>query len=100
MPVNPELDHELLIQRLIQSVSCTACDGLYGPDDVYVLADDVDTWTLLAVCPLCGTESMVLAYLDDAHVVSEVMPPDLAEVAAWRCFLAAFDGDLRDLLRL
>lgn len=99
MATHPELDHDALIQRLIAAVQCTACDGLYAAQDVRVLDDSAaDGWELLAVCPLCGVESVILAFWADDPVLL-AWPPDLAEVAAWRKHLADFDGDLRDLMR-
>lgn len=93
-----DLDHEILIRRLIESIRCTECGSAYAARDVHVVAQDNDTWTLEAQCPVCGMESIVLAYMDDDSD-PDLAPPDSAEVAAWRRFLAHFHGDLRDLLR-
>jgi len=96
-----DLDQEELIQRLVETLPCSACGGAYGPEDVHVIEQQVDTWTLAALCPECGAESVIKAYIDivdDDPLDEELAPPDTAEVAAWRQFLADFHGDLRDLL--
>jgi len=93
-----ELDHETLIQHLIETVRCLECHSAYRAQDVYVVDQDEDSWTLVAVCAVCGADSVVTAYLDELDG-SEWPPPDPDEVAAWKRFLETFDGDLRDLLR-
>ncbi len=98
MTINSELDHDTLIQRLIETVRCMECKSAYAAQDVYVVSQDEDSWTLVAVCAVCGAESVVMAYLDELGD-SELDPPDEAEVAAWKRFLGSFNGDLRDLLR-
>ena len=97
MAADPDLDHEMLIRHLIEHVRCAECDSAYRAEDVYVIGREDDAWTLVAFCPVCGTESVVLAYLDEIDT-TDAAPPDEEEVAAWRRFLAAFDGDLHDLL--
>lgn len=107
MTYNSELDRDTLIQRLLEAVSCAECGSPYTAQDVYIVAQDGEAWAVVAFCPACGAESVILAYVDevDAQDVTVIpaetpqdRPPTLAEVAAWRRFLAAFDGDLRDLL--
>jgi NAD-dependent SIR2 family protein deacetylase len=98
MTINSELDHDTLIQRLIETVRCMECKSAYAAQDVYVVSQDEDSWTLVAVCAVCGAESVVMAYLDEPDD-DELAPPDEAELAAWKCFLGSFNGDLRDLLR-
>lgn len=97
MPPDPDLDHEILIQYLVESIRCNECGGLYSERDVHIIAQDDHAWTLLVVCSNCGADSMIMAYLDEDD--SECAPPDLAEVRAWHQFLDIFTGDLRDLLR-
>jgi hypothetical protein len=97
MPPDPDLDHKILIQYLIESIRCTECDSPYAEQDVNVVAQDDQAWTLLVICSVCGAESMIMAYLDDEG--GSKIPPDDQEVAAWGRFLEHFDGDLRDLLQ-
>lgn len=97
MNLDPDLDDEAVIQHLIESVRCSECGGAYEAEDVYILSQENDTWALVAYCPTCGLESVVMAYVD-ATYSADMDPPDEDEVAAWGRFLAAFEGDLRDLL--
>jgi hypothetical protein len=99
MTPGSERDREVLIRRLVEVVPCSECGSPYQPSDVHVVAREEAAWVVSAFCPSCGTESIILAYLDAASVADITpRPPDCAEVAAWRDFLDAFDGDLRDLL--
>lgn len=92
------LDDEVLIQRLIESVPCSECGSPYVAHDVHVVAQDETAWTLVAYCSVCGVECLVRAIVDDE--VDTIPPPDSDEVAAFGRFLAGFHGDLRALLDL
>ena len=94
----PDLDHDVVIRRLIETLPCSACGGHYGPQDVYVIEQDADAWTLVAFCPDCGAESLVKAYVADEAADPLALPPDIDEVLDWRNFLVQFQGDLRDLM--
>ncbi len=113
MPPESDLNHEILIQYLIETIRCTECDSPYDAHDVHVVAQDEHAWTLVVVCSACGAESMIMAYLEDGEssveralpdpaatdlIWPEVAPPDRSEIAAWSRFLQSFEGDLRDLL--
>lgn len=103
MASDPELDHDVLIRRLIETLPCTDCGSMYEAGGIRVIEQDSDTWTLIAFCAACGTESIVKAYVDDSDdptesYAEELEPPDMFEVEAWHDFLANFNGDLRDLL--
>lgn len=93
-----ELDHDNLIQRLVESVVCADCGASYETQDVHVIAQDEDAWTLVALCPVCGQESLVQAFMDIV-TADDTNPPDLGEVVAWRRFLTLFNGDVHDLLK-
>ncbi len=97
MATYSESDHDILIQRLVDTLPCSECGGAYEAEDIYVIEQDSDTWTLVAFCTRCGAESLVKAYMGDA-LPGYLTPPDDYEITAWREFLAQFDGDLRDLL--
>jgi hypothetical protein len=97
MATYSESDHDVLIQRLVDTLPCSECGSAYEAEDIYVIEQDLDTWTLVAFCTGCGAESLVKAYMEDA-LPGYLNPPDDYEIAAWREFLTQFDGDLRDLL--
>ncbi|MBN2469337.1 MAG: hypothetical protein JXN59_01335 [Anaerolineae bacterium] len=112
---NSELDHDVLIRRLINALPCSECGSAYRWEDVFVVEEEAHSWTLVAFCPECGMECLVKAFIEDEETalpeeatalpegVSALPadePPDMAEVAAWGDFLASFEGDLLDLLRL
>lgn len=100
MTPDPELDHDFLIQYLVESIRCNDCGALYDEQDVQIVAHDSHAWTLAVFCPVCGAESVIMAYLDEADMIDpDLAPPDDGEVRAWGRFLALFRGDLRDLLR-
>lgn len=125
MNPNSELDHDALLRRLIAAVPCSVCNSAFELQDVNVVSqEDEHEWMMVALCPNCGAESLIFLYVDvlDEHTDvswfdeapgdgAEFFPyrddaldaplPVLteAEVVEWRHFLAAFDGDLRDLLQ-
>jgi hypothetical protein len=93
-----DLDDEVLIQRLIESVPCSECGSPYTAHDVHIVAQDETAWTLVAYCSECGVECLVKAFVDDE--ADAYPPPDSDEVVAFGRFLAGFHGDLRALLEL
>jgi hypothetical protein len=96
-PADPDFDQEMLIQQLIDAVPCSQCGQSYEAHEVHVIAQDDDTWTLVAACSSCGVECLIRASMDEMNAgVQE--PPDRDEVAAWGQFLAGFEGDLRGLI--
>ncbi|GAB4568745.1 MAG: hypothetical protein Kow0077_00120 [Anaerolineae bacterium] len=97
--IDPRLDHDALIRYLIDRLPCAHCGATYRKQDVLVIEEDIENWTLAATCPDCGEETLVHAFAEFEDSLPLEAPPDLAEVAAWRHFLARFDGDLRDLMR-
>lgn len=101
MSGNSELDHDLLIRRLVNTLPCSECGSAYRSEDVFVVEEEAHSWTLVAFCPECGIECLVKAFVEvEEAVLPTDEPPDMAEVAAWGDFLASFEGDLLDLLRL
>jgi hypothetical protein len=93
-------------------MSCDVCGNTYRLEDVEIIEADGDTWAIVVLCAHCGTEGLVLAIanpLDENEVESDpffmnqwdsgLAPLTERDVAEWRSFLAAFDGDLFDLLR-
>jgi hypothetical protein len=98
--LNPDLDHNVLIQHLVNTMPCSECGCAYEAHHVHVVAEEDDGWTLVAFCAECGVECLVHAFVDelDDDADDTTAPPDVAEVAAWAHFLAEFNGDLRDLL--
>ncbi len=100
MTGNSDLDHDILIRRLINTLPCSECGSAYRWEDVFVVEEEAQSWTLVAFCPECGMECLVKAFVEEEPALLAEEPPDMAEVAAWGDFLAGFDGDLLDLLRL
>lgn len=92
-----DLDHDLLIQYLVETLPCSECGAAYHAHDVLIVEREADAWSVVVLCPECGVESMVKAYVDDS-LEGVILPPDEIELIDWRRFLARFDGDLRDLL--
>ena len=65
-----------------------------------MIEEEAHSWTLVAFCPECGVECLVKAFVEDERTLPAEQPPDAGEVEAWGSFLASFDGDLHDLLRI
>ncbi len=87
----------MLIQQLIDAVPCSQCGEAYETREVHVIAQDDDTWTLVAYCTSCGVECLIRASMDEISAGLQE-PPDRDEVADWSRYLAGFNGDLRGLL--
>ncbi|MBN1284792.1 MAG: hypothetical protein JXB47_05295 [Anaerolineae bacterium] len=109
-PGNPD-NHDLVIQYVIAYMACEVCGSEYGLEDVQIIDAGADAWAMVAHCPHCGTEGLILAIaspLDDEIVESDPFftnqwNPGLApltrhDVDEWRAFLADFHGDMHDLL--
>ncbi len=114
MPSDSDHQYTTLIRYLVDTLPCVECGGAYEAQNIMVVDEDAQSWTLIALCAHCGAESVVRAVMDDGvdepvvgaaeSIMPETdvpveLPPDLAEVVAWRRFLHDFHGDLRDLLR-
>lgn len=105
-------ENDLVIQYVVAYMTCDICGSAYGLDDVQVIDADEDAWAMVAHCPHCGTEGLILAIaspLDDTEIegdpfLTNQWDPGLApltdqDVAEWRAFLAEFRGDMHDLLK-
>ena len=91
-----------LIAFVARHMACHACGRAYAPDDVWVLRHDDFEWVLRAECPVCRQGRSVNAYERPPYEVlapaRPATPVGADEVAAWQAYLAAFDGDMNDLL--
>lgn len=106
-----EFDDDSVIQYVISYMTCGVCGGSYRLQDVEVIDEDDAMWAMVARCPLCGEEGLILAFaspLEEDNVWVDQDADDgrdagleaLSEkdVDEWRAFLDAFHGDMEDLL--
>lgn len=110
-PDSHDFDDETVIQYVISYMTCGVCGASYRLQDVEVIDGDDAMWAMVAHCPLCGEEGLILAFaspLEEEDVWLDQAPDDWWEaglepltkrdVAEWRAFLEAFHGDMEDLL--
>jgi NAD-dependent SIR2 family protein deacetylase len=109
------LDNESVIYYVISYMTCGVCESTYRLEDVQVIDADDDMWAMVAKCPKCGAEGLILAFaspLDDealfvgsdtqltARWDSGLAPLTEDDVREWREFLESFHGDMKDLLQV
>ncbi len=106
----------VVMERLAAACTCSGCGASFDPRDVHVLARHGDrSWELAAVCRRCCTLSLFRAFVchrpsryrwapsrdelgDQERQRFRAMPPvDHSDVRQATEFLAAFDGDFRQL---
>src|SRR3990172_4572490 len=92
-----------VIGYVTRYVTCEGCSGSYQAEHVRVMLHHDGQWVLFAACPACQTEQHVTAYDQPpyAHLrLPDVVPAEITRetVSGWAHFLAAFEGDVYDLL--
>lgn len=111
-----QVTSRLVVERLASARRCSGCGALYDPQDIHVLARQGQcSWELAAVCRSCCTLTLFHAFVtrrasrrswapprgeSSAHELARfwAMPPvDQTDVQRATEFLAAFDGDFRQL---
>lgn len=110
-PDSGEFSNESVILYVISYMTCGVCGGEYRLQDVDVIDEDETMWAMVARCPHCGEEGLILAFaspLDDEGLPdlhpglgrwdAGLAPLTEADVDAWRAFLDGFNGDMEDLL--
>jgi hypothetical protein len=92
-----------VIAYVTRYVTCDACGGSYEAEHVRVMLHHDGQWVLLAACPVCQSEQRVTGYDQPPYLhfrVPDVVPAEITRetVSGWAAFLAAFEGDIYDLL--
>jgi hypothetical protein len=111
MPDSSDFDNKAVIQYVISYMTCGMCGGTYRLQDVQVIDEGDAMWAMVARCPHCGAEGLILAFVspldeeapDGPFTTSrwddEPAPLTERDVEEWRSFLQGFHGDMDDLLR-
>lgn len=88
-----------ILRQVLSSISCSACGARYSDDDVTVIESDEGVWMLMALCPGCETQSMIVVVLQTLEEEREVLPDlDEDDVLDLCTLLKDFEGDIKQLL--
>ena len=109
MSDSSNFDDRTVIEYVIAYMTCGICGGYYRLQDVEVIDGDSTMWAMVARCPHCGEEGLILAFaspLEEGGILDDetdpwdsgLAPLTKADVAEWRAFLEGFRGDMEDLL--
>ncbi|MGI6209540.1 MAG: hypothetical protein ACOYEW_15160 [Anaerolineae bacterium] len=87
-----------ILRQVMQNIRCGACGARYRQEDVAIVESNESVWMLMAVCPGCDTQAMVMVVVQDALQEPESLPC-LSEddVLDFHCLMGDFSGDVRAL---
>ena len=102
MPSDPQDDssiRQFILRQVLHNIRCGACGARYGDGNVTVVEGENGIWVLTAVCPGCDTHATILVVVQEKSVEIETLGCiSLDDVIDFHVGLAAYRGDLRDLL--
>jgi len=102
---------EKLVKKLVASVKCSVCGQRYKASNIDVLGHEEDLWFLRISCPVCNTQYLVAAIIEEDRMPELVTDLTEAELDRFRNmdkltpddvldmynFLQDFDGDFARL---
>ena len=114
MEENDRSIRELIIQYLVAHTQCSGCGEGYSPQDVELRHRRGDVWLATVKCRHCGLQGLVMAAIRSDHAralqeheeaqelaggtAADAGPVTIDEVLDVHRELAAFSGDMRELL--
>jgi len=89
-----------ILRRVLRNVRCGACGAHYGAEDVAIVESESNIWVLMAVCPGCDTQAMIVVVVQNESARQEEALEVLAkdDVLDFHDFIKQFNGDFRDML--
>lgn len=103
MPIDQQIGGDL-IAYVLRHMACETCHKAYAPGSVQVVLHKDGQWGLSATCPVCHAVRTIQAFDRPPYTClrpdEAVIPARITEdtVTEWVSFLAAFTGDMYDLL--
>lgn len=80
--MSKENDHFtwFVLQHIADNVQCQSCEGHFELDDILIVSRRGGTWFAKAICPHCGTESLIMVVLEDALEIEDFTEEALNEL--------------------
>ncbi|NPV06637.1 MAG: hypothetical protein HPY83_01585 [Anaerolineae bacterium] len=87
-----------ILRQVMQNIRCGACGARYRHEDVAIVENNDNVWMLMAVCPGCDTQAMVMVVVQESVQEPHALPC-LSEddVLDFHSLLLDFTGDMRSL---
>lgn len=87
-----------ILRQVVQTIRCGACGARYRAEDVTVIESTDTVWMLMAVCPGCDTQAMVMVVVKDALGEPDPEPAlDTDDVLDFHTIVVRHKGDVRTL---
>lgn len=87
-----------ILRQVMQNIRCGACGARYRHEDVAIIENNDRVWMLMAVCPGCDTQAMVMVVLQEYLLEPESLPClDEDDVLDFHSLMLDFRGDIRSL---
>lgn len=88
-----------IVRQVVQTIRCGACGARYRDEDLTIVENREGVWMLMAVCPGCDTQAMVMVVVKESLQEEDAEPAiDSDDVLDFHCLLTEHDGDVRALL--
>jgi len=88
-----------IVRQVAQTVRCGACGARYRDEDLSILENSDNVWMLMAVCPGCDTQALIMVVVRDALPEPEPQPAlNVDDVLDFHSLLVEHHGDVRTLL--
>jgi len=91
-------NRRFILRQVVQTIRCGSCGALYRAEDLTILESTDNVWMLMAVCPGCETQVMVMVVVKEDLVEAEADPLDSDDVLDFHTILLSHEGDVRTLL--
>ena len=88
-----------ILHQVLSNVRCGACGARYRDEDIAIVETEGSVWMLMAVCPRCDTQAMIMVVVQSGAPAEEPLLP-LAEddVLDFHVLMRRFEGDLRGMV--
>lgn len=88
-----------IVRQVVQTIRCGACGARYRDENLTVVENSEGVWMLMAVCPGCDTQAMVMVVFRDSLHEEDAEPAiDSDDVLDFHRLMAEHEGDVRSLL--
>jgi hypothetical protein len=88
-----------ILRQVLQNARCGACGSRYSSGDLAFLENNDNVWILMAVCPACDTQAMIMVVVEQQPAEEKQQPPLTADdVLDLHEMLRNHTGDIRSLL--
>ncbi len=87
-----------VLRQVMQNIRCGACGARYRAEDVAVVENTDSVWMLMAVCPGCDTQAMIMVVMQERPEFEGRPSLDEDDVLDLHSLLEGCRGDVWSLI--